>query len=122
MPRQSICRGLASSKAHALITEGDGATWLCVQTGGVLNHKYAGEWAVRGAGVPFAVVRSTGEPVLPLLVPCYEYMPLLPRRCCMHGAGAPLSRCLHVKQGCLDSSQRRLRNGIFAVPGEVCKD
>jgi hypothetical protein len=28
--------------------------------GGVLNHKYAGEWAVRGAGVPFAVVRSTG--------------------------------------------------------------
>ncbi|KAK9903372.1 hypothetical protein WJX75_003966 [Coccomyxa subellipsoidea] len=28
--------------------------------GGVLNHKYAGEWAVRGARVPYAVVRSTG--------------------------------------------------------------
>ncbi|EIE22978.1 CIA30-domain-containing protein [Coccomyxa subellipsoidea C-169] len=28
--------------------------------GGVLNHKYAGEWAVRSAGIPYAVVRSTG--------------------------------------------------------------
>ncbi|CAL8465559.1 g5095 [Coccomyxa elongata] len=28
--------------------------------GGVLNHKYAGEWALRSAGVPYAVVRSTG--------------------------------------------------------------
>lgn len=29
--------------------------------GGVLNHKYAGEWAVRTAGVPYAVIRSTGR-------------------------------------------------------------
>lgn len=28
--------------------------------GGVLNHKYAGEWALRSAGVPYSVVRSTG--------------------------------------------------------------
>lgn len=35
---------------------------VCAQLnpGGVLNHKYAGEWAVRQAGVPYAVVRSTG--------------------------------------------------------------
>ena len=28
--------------------------------GGVLNHKYAGEWALRSAGVPYTIVRSTG--------------------------------------------------------------
>lgn len=28
--------------------------------GGVLNYKYTGEWAVRGAGVPYSIVRSTG--------------------------------------------------------------
>jgi len=28
--------------------------------GGTLNHKYAGEAAVRGAGLPYAVIRSTG--------------------------------------------------------------
>lgn len=27
---------------------------------GVLNHKYAGETAVRGSSVPYAVVRSVG--------------------------------------------------------------
>jgi uncharacterized protein YbjT (DUF2867 family) len=28
--------------------------------GGVLNHKYTGEWALRGANIPYAIVRSTG--------------------------------------------------------------
>ena len=29
--------------------------------GGTLNHKYAGETAVRGSGLPYSVIRSTGE-------------------------------------------------------------
>ena len=29
--------------------------------GGVLNHKYAGEWAVRTSELPYTVIRSTGE-------------------------------------------------------------
>lgn len=28
--------------------------------GGTLNHKYAGETAVRGSGLPYSVIRSTG--------------------------------------------------------------
>jgi len=28
--------------------------------GGTLNHKYAGEWALRSAGLPYSVIRSTG--------------------------------------------------------------
>ena len=28
--------------------------------GGTLNHKYAGEWAVRSAELPYTVIRSTG--------------------------------------------------------------
>lgn len=28
--------------------------------GGTLNHKYAGETAVRGSGLPYSVLRSTG--------------------------------------------------------------
>ena len=29
--------------------------------GGVLNHKYAGEWAVRTSELPYTVIRSTGD-------------------------------------------------------------
>ena len=29
--------------------------------GGVLNHKYAGEWAVRTSELPYTIIRSTGE-------------------------------------------------------------
>ena len=28
--------------------------------GGTLNHKYAGEWAVRSSELPYTVIRSTG--------------------------------------------------------------
>ncbi len=58
--------------------------------GGTLNHKYAGEAAVRGAGLPYAVIRSTGA--APAGAPA-----LLPRGTCpasgalMHG---PCAECL----------------------------
>lgn len=29
--------------------------------GGTLNHKYAGETAVRNSGLPYSVIRSTGR-------------------------------------------------------------
>ena len=32
--------------------------------GGTLNHKYAGEWAVRSAELPYTVIRSTGGAAL----------------------------------------------------------
>ena len=31
--------------------------------GGTLNHKYTGETAVRGSGLPYSVLRSTGMPL-----------------------------------------------------------
>ena len=34
---------------------------LQLNPGGTLNHKYAGEWAVRSAELPYTVIRSTGE-------------------------------------------------------------
>lgn len=33
---------------------------LQLNPGGTLNHKYAGETAVRGSGLPYSVIRSTG--------------------------------------------------------------
>lgn len=42
-----------------------GSGTVQLNPGGVLNHKYAGEWAVRGARVPYAVVRSTGVALTP---------------------------------------------------------
>lgn len=36
--------------------------------GGTLNHKYAGETAVRSSGLPYSVIRSTGLPAFSLLL------------------------------------------------------
>ena len=38
--------------------------------GGTLNHKYAGETAVRGCGLPYSVIRSTGQ--LPLVLHTFQ--------------------------------------------------
>jgi hypothetical protein len=35
--------------------------------GGTLNHKYAGEMAIRAAGLPYTVIRATGGPA-PLVI------------------------------------------------------
>lgn len=32
--------------------------------GGTLNHKYAGEWAIRTAELPYSIIRSTGGSLL----------------------------------------------------------
>lgn len=56
--------------------------------GGTLNHKYAGEWAVRSAELPYTVIRSTGGD----LVQCPALHCTL-ARCGLHDAG-------HKEMGC----------------------
>ena len=41
---------------------------LQLNPGGTLNHKYAGETAVRGSGLPYSVIRSTGVHSSPALL------------------------------------------------------
>ena len=59
----------AATERNALIGEDSEARKADIpivqlNPGGVLNHKYAGEQAVRGLGLPYTVIRPVGESAL----------------------------------------------------------
>ena len=66
---QSVCAAEARKKDIPIVQ---------LNPGGTLNYKYAGETAVRSAGLPYSVIRSTGTILssLPALR-CQRHLQLL---------------------------------------------
>lgn len=65
--------------------------------GGVLNHKYAGEWAVRTSELPYTIIRSTGDSPESLLA-CWEAVRVRKRCGLGSSAGWEAVRAIHTMQ------------------------